>query len=76
MICSTVVPWFALIDPRNGRVIATSVAKDDGRNFAALADEPAIARFGEMLRASCKTISAAELEQLLASLREIDKKPA
>lgn len=69
----TAPPWFVLIDHKN-KIIARSVDAG-GADFGALANDDGLARFAEILRARCRTISPKELDGLLASLREENQKP-
>lgn len=54
-----------------GTVLATSDSLD-GKSIATLADDEAIARFGEILRSNAKILTPEELAWLLKTLREMN----
>ena len=60
------VPWFAALDP-DGKVVASST--DSGENTGFPAAENEIAAFGEFLKKSAKSLTPAEIQSLLASLK-------
>lgn len=67
------IPWFAFVDPATGKAIVTS---DDstGQNVGFPAAENEIAHFGEMLKKACRNASKSDIDALLASLKEANKK--
>jgi thiol-disulfide isomerase/thioredoxin len=60
------IPWFAALDP-DGKLAASST--DSGVNMGFPANDKEIAAFGEFLKKSAKTLSADEIQKLLASLK-------
>lgn len=67
----TTIPWFALVNPKTGEVLATSDGLD-GRSIAALDNDAAVERFGEVIRGNATTITPEEIGWLLKSLRQLN----
>lgn len=67
------IPWFAFVNPADDTVIITS---DDanGQNTGFPAKDEEIAHFGAMLTKACRNATPAEVDALLVSLKEVNKK--
>jgi hypothetical protein len=61
------VPWFALVDPNTGEVVATSVDAD-GTGWSMLAAPEDLVRFRDMLRLAGSPLTDAQFDVLLLPL--------
>jgi thioredoxin-related protein len=66
------IPWFAIIDATNGKVLADSTGAKGNIGYPSSDDE--IQHFMTMLEKTHKNLSAADLEKIKASLVEAGKK--
>jgi hypothetical protein len=69
------IPWFAIIDPASGKVLASST-NDKGENIGFPAKDEEIAHFMAMLGQTHKDLSAADLETIKRSLVGEQSKPS